>query len=93
MTLSHAAAMLDAIERTAATPERVGVPMLLLHGADDPMCPAAGSESFHAGLTAPARSLKVYPRLRHEIFNEPERETVFQDVLDWLHERETEGTP
>ena len=27
---------------------------------------------------------KAYPGLRHEIFNEPERERVFADLLDWL---------
>jgi alpha-beta hydrolase superfamily lysophospholipase len=30
----------------------------------------------------------VYPKLRHEILNEPEQEQVFEDVLAWIDERE-----
>jgi alpha-beta hydrolase superfamily lysophospholipase len=35
--------------------------------------------------------LRVYPELRHEIFNEPEREKVFADVLKWVRGREAEA--
>ncbi|NNL67403.1 MAG: alpha/beta hydrolase, partial [Myxococcales bacterium] len=58
----------------------------ILHGGQDPMAPPSGSEAFHAGLApqiAAESSLKIYPELRHEIFNEPEREQVWQDVLEW----------
>jgi alpha-beta hydrolase superfamily lysophospholipase len=58
--------------------------MLLLHGADDRLCLAEGSRRFFAKLTVPASDLRVYPELRHEIFNEPEREAVFEDVLAWM---------
>jgi alpha-beta hydrolase superfamily lysophospholipase len=88
MTFSHAASLLEALQRTAATASRVRAPMLLLHGADDPICPVEGSRAFHAGLAVPGSALRIYPRLRHEIFNEPERETVYQDLLDWLRARE-----
>ena len=37
-----------------------------------------------AGLGAPGSELRLYPELRHEIFNEPEAEAIFGDVLDWL---------
>jgi alpha-beta hydrolase superfamily lysophospholipase len=29
----------------------------------------------------------VIPGLRHEIFNEPERESVFADLLGWMHKQ------
>ncbi len=32
-------------------------------------------------------SLKLYPGLRHEILNEPEKEKVFQDILHWIESR------
>ena len=28
--------------------------------------------------------LKVYPKLYHEVFNEPERDRVLDDVSDWI---------
>jgi alpha-beta hydrolase superfamily lysophospholipase len=84
MTLGMGAGFLSAVGRTAAAADRVRVPMLLLHGADDRLCLAEGSRRFFAKLTVPASDLRVYPELRHEIFNEPEREAVFEDVLAWM---------
>ena len=51
------------------------------------MSPVSGSRAFHAGLPptiADESRLQVYPGLRHEIFNEPERRQVWQDILDWM---------
>ena len=31
--------------------------------------------------------LKVYPGLYHEVFNEPEREVVLDDVVSWINAR------
>ena len=56
----------------------------MLHGEADPLCPAKGSRAFHAGLHVSGSALRTYPHLRHEIFNEPEREQVFQDLHEWL---------
>jgi alpha-beta hydrolase superfamily lysophospholipase len=60
--------------------------MLMLHGTADPICPPAASRAFAQAV--PDCSYRSYPELRHEIFNEPEREKVFADVQSWLVERE-----
>jgi alpha-beta hydrolase superfamily lysophospholipase len=86
MTTSLGAELLAAAPRTAALAGEVAVPLLMLHGEADPICAAEGSRAFHAGVRAPGRALRVYPKLRHEIFNEPERETVWHDLLRWLEE-------
>jgi len=31
--------------------------------------------------------LKVYPGLYHEVFNEPERDQVLDDVVSWITKR------
>jgi len=31
--------------------------------------------------------LKVYPGLYHEVFNEPERDQVLDDVVSWINAR------
>ncbi len=62
-------------------------PMLLLHGEDDPLCEPEGSRRFFEALphaSVAGSALQVYPELRHEIFNEPEQEQVFTDLLDWI---------
>ena len=91
ITPSLAIAMQEAMQRVDAGASRVQVPVLLLHGGDDPICSPAGSESFFENLpggAAPPSALKVYPGLLHEIFNEPEREAVLEDVLDWVRHLE-----
>jgi alpha-beta hydrolase superfamily lysophospholipase len=84
VSLSLVAELHAASERTAGGGADVQVPMLVLHGEDDALCAPRGSQELHAGLGAPGSELRLYPDLRHEIFNEPEAEAIFGDVLDWL---------
>jgi alpha-beta hydrolase superfamily lysophospholipase len=86
MTTSLGCELLAAAPRTAALAGEVDVPLLVLHGEADPICPVEGSRAFHAGVRAAGGALRVYAGLRHEIFNEPEREAVWQDVWRWLEE-------
>ena len=90
MTLSLAAELFDAAGRTLPRAGEVVVPMLLLHGGEDPLCQPLGSRSFFEGLTTPGSDLRIYPELRHEIFNEPEQEQVFSDLLEWVRKREAD---
>ena len=84
MTAALGSELLAPSPRTAARAAEVQVPVLMLHGAEDPMCPIEGSAAFHGGLQVPGCAFRAYPALRHEIFNEPEHEQVFADVLDWV---------
>ncbi len=84
--------MMAGIRRTAAGGAEIEIPMLLLHGGDDPLCSPRGSESFFASLppgAAPPSQLVIYPGLRHEIFNEPEKEQIFEDLLRWVVAQES----
>lgn len=87
--LGFVAEMFEVVERTATGPSDVQVPMLVLHGQADPLCLAEGSERFHAGLGTPGSRLRIYPGLRHEILNEPEREQVLNDILEWIESTES----
>lgn len=91
MTLGMGAGFLSAVGRSVAAADRVRVPMLLLHGGDDRLCLPEGSRRFFEGLADPASELRVYPELRHEIFNEPEREAIFEDVLAWMRRPASAG--
>ena len=86
-----AAEMFDAGTRTLASAGEVRLPMLLLHGEDDPLCAAQGSRTFFEQLTTVGSELKLYAGLRHEIFNEPEREQIFADLLVWMRKREVDA--
>jgi len=87
MTARFAAGLFATVERTASAAARVARPILILHGGADPICPPEGSRRFHAGLdptVARHSRLSIYPALRHEIFNEPEREAIFAEMHAWL---------
>jgi acylglycerol lipase len=84
VTLSFARSLFGAIRRSASAGSRIRVPMLLLHGEDDPICPVMGSRLLFSQLEVGRAALTTYPGLRHEIFNEPEHEQVFEDLLGWL---------
>jgi alpha-beta hydrolase superfamily lysophospholipase len=84
MTASLGAEMIATAPRVRANAAAIEVPVLMMHGAADPICIASASEEFAAQLRAPGSALRIYPDLRHEIFNEPERERVFGDAWAWL---------
>jgi alpha-beta hydrolase superfamily lysophospholipase len=86
MTLSLARELFAAMARTAGGGAELGLPALMLHGADDPICSPDASRRF--AEAAPDCRYRSYPRLRHEIFNEPERDEVLADVQAWIEERE-----
>ena len=60
------------------------VPTLLLWGGSDRCVVPAGSAEFAAAAPATLVQAHCFKPLAHEIFNEPERQQVFDKVLDWL---------
>lgn len=62
-------------------------PLLVVHGAEDSLVPAAGSERLVDCVGSEDVHLKVYPGLYHEVFNEPERARVLDDVTAWIEAR------
>jgi acylglycerol lipase len=62
-------------------------PVLLLHGGNDKIVPHAFSERLLQLIPMEDKKLIIYPDNYHEIFNDLDREQVFQDVIQWLLER------
>ena len=48
------------------------------------MASAEGSRFLYEEVSSADKTLKIYPGLYHEIFNEPERLQVFSDMEVWL---------
>ena len=72
-----------ALEIAASYPGRigsVGVPVLVLHGADDPVAPASASEA----LAAPGVEVRVKPGLRHDLLHEAGGQAVARELLEWI---------
>ena len=71
-------------------PQRAGAltaPLLVVHGEQDKLVPAAGSRHLVECVGSTDVHLKVYPELYHEVFNEPERDVVLDDVASWIEVR------
>jgi alpha-beta hydrolase superfamily lysophospholipase len=62
-------------------------PLLVVHGEQDRLVPVAGSHRLVECVGAEDVHLKVYPELYHEVFNEPERDVVLDDVASWIEVR------
>jgi alpha-beta hydrolase superfamily lysophospholipase len=75
---------------------RSDLPILLTGGAEDPIGGQQGisdlalhyAKSGHSCL-----STKIYPKGRHEMFNEINRDEFTQDVLDWIEQQLPAVTP
>jgi acylglycerol lipase len=80
-TLREIMRSMDALPGQVA---QLRMPLLALHGSEDGLCPPAGSQMVHDGAGSADKTLKIYDGLYHEVFNEPERETVVDDLVAWL---------
>jgi alpha-beta hydrolase superfamily lysophospholipase len=78
------AEILDTIDRVEAALPDLVTPILILHGSDDAISPVASSHFVHDKVGSRDKTLKVYEGLWHEIFNEPERGDVINDVTGWM---------
>lgn len=59
-------------------------PLLVVHGEKDRLVAAEGSRRLVECVASEDVHLKVYPGLFHEVFNEPEKELVLDDVTTWI---------
>jgi alpha-beta hydrolase superfamily lysophospholipase len=62
-------------------------PLLVVHGSEDRLIPVDGSRQLVDAVGSSDVELKVYPGLYHEVFNEPERDQVLDDVVSWSNAR------
>lgn len=78
---------LDAQERVRARAGELTPPLLVLGAGADRICDPAAVREIHGLAGSPDKDLRWYDGLYHELFNELERERVFDDVAAWLDRR------
>jgi alpha-beta hydrolase superfamily lysophospholipase len=76
------------VRRRAA---RWRTPTLLMWAGADRCVAPAGSAAFAAAAPREVLTAQELPGLFHEIFNEPEREQVIQQLLQWLQRFQAQG--
>ncbi|EKX63983.1 alpha/beta hydrolase [Streptomyces ipomoeae] len=60
------------------------LPLLWVHGDDDRIVPPAGSRTGIERLRGAEWTERVYPRARHEVFNETNKDEVLADVTGFV---------
>jgi acylglycerol lipase len=58
-----------------------------MYGTADGLCDPAGSVMLDERIGAADKTVHAYDGLYHEIFNEPEREAVLDDLCTWVAAR------
>ncbi len=79
------------MNRVVANAASIRLPILIMHGSEDTLTAVSGSKLLHDTVGSADKKIVIYDGLYHEILNEPERETVMQDILRWLDSRIIRG--
>lgn len=74
-------------EETRRRAGEIHVPLLVMHGAADPITDPAGSREFVERAASVDKAFVLWPEDQHEIFNELDQEAVLARLTDWLDER------
>jgi len=67
--------------------QRVAVPLLVMHGADDLVTDPEGSRALYERASSADKSLRLYHGLLHDLLIEPEKDRVMDDIVAWLSRR------
>lgn len=62
-------------------------PCYIGHGEKDKIISKEASKRFYNDISSTDKTLKIYPCLYHEIFNEKIKNTVIEDYIKWLEKR------
>jgi alpha-beta hydrolase superfamily lysophospholipase len=76
-----------AMQEVAEWAPRITTPVLVMHGTDDKLASVAATQRMFERIKSPDKELVIYPGFYHELFNEPEKQEVFERVTEWLNKR------
>jgi len=81
------AEMLKMLKELPSRVTEIKAPVLIMHGSCDSFNVPEGSSILLDLVSSKDKTLKLYEGLYHDIFNEPEKEMVMNDLLIWLNAR------
>lgn len=81
--------LLSAMSRANDRLDRLEVPTYVFHGSDDTLVPPSASAPLEV---LPNVTRRLWPGLRHECLNEPERNEVLAEIITWLDAQIVEHT-
>ena len=72
-------------ERAFEYAPHLTLPLLMQLPGDDQIASSAKSQELFEQIASENKTLREYPDMYHELWNETEREKTFGDLLDWLN--------
>ncbi|RME07749.1 MAG: alpha/beta hydrolase [Anaerolineae bacterium] len=72
------------IEKIKAAPEKINLPVLFIHGEEDPLLSAQGAAAFAQQVASTDKTVKIYPGSRHEPHNDLDRRQVMSDIIAFI---------
>ena len=75
--------LLAAMDNIDERMDEVFVPLLILHGEDDVVTDPGGSRALYERTRSSDRTLRIYPKLVHDLVHEPEKGRVITDINEW----------
>lgn len=82
-----AAEILRNMDVVQARAGELTLPLLVLHGGDDPITEPQGSKDLVAKAGSTDKTLQIYPGLWHDLVHEPDKAVVIGDITAWLDAR------
>ena len=81
--------MTNAMEESKEKAKFIHLPIKIMHGSADVMTAPEGSQLLHDSVGSKDKTITLYDGLYHEIFNEPEGEKIFSELVNWMEQRIT----
>jgi len=81
------AEMVRADERLKKEFPLMKLPVLILHGTDDKVTKATGSQFFYDTAGSADKTLKLYPGHVHDLLNDIDKEKVMDAIKAWIAKR------
>jgi alpha-beta hydrolase superfamily lysophospholipase len=76
--------MTEAMQQCKSEAKQITLPLKVMHGSADVMTAPSGSQALHDSVSSRDKEITIYQGLFHEIFNEPEGETIFAEMVTWM---------
>ncbi|HKP11798.1 MAG TPA: lysophospholipase, partial [Blastocatellia bacterium] len=70
---------------------QIRAPVLVLHGTGDRLASVEATKALFAGIGSSDKELAIYDGFYHELFNEPEKQELYERVTLWLSHHVSES--
>lgn len=84
ITARCAVALDRAMKNSLSLAGRLKVPCLILQAGDDEVCDPDAAQTFARAVQGAPVDFRRYDGLYHELFNEPQKDQVIEDLVRWM---------